>query len=73
MPASGDPCGEEGSGVVQLMIVSIGLSLALRYTYQYFIGGGTYQLPGASPAPIQFGPISLSLHRPRSAWASASS
>lgn len=54
------PLRRRGLGVVQLMIVSIGLSLALRYTYQYFIGGSTYQLPGASPAPIQFGPISLS-------------
>ena len=54
------PLRRRGLGVVQLMIVSIGLSLALRYTYQYFIGGKTYQLPGASPAPIQFGPISLS-------------
>lgn len=54
------PLRRRGLGVVQLMIVSIGLSLALRYTFQYFIGGRTYQLPGASPAPIQFGPISLS-------------
>jgi len=54
------PLRRRGLGVVQLMIVSIGLSLTLRYTYQYFIGGSTYQLPGASPAPIQFGPISLS-------------
>jgi neutral amino acid transport system permease protein len=54
------PLRRRGLGVVQLMIVSIGLSLALRYTFQYFIGGATYQLPGASPAPIQFGPISLS-------------
>ena len=54
------PLRRRGLGVVQLMIVSIGLSLALRYTYQYFIGGATYQLPGASPAPIKFGPISLS-------------
>jgi len=54
------PLRRKGLGVVQLMIVSIGLSLALRYTYQYFIGGKTYQLPGASPAPIQFGPITLS-------------
>jgi branched-chain amino acid transport system permease protein len=54
------PLRRRGLGVVQLMIVSIGLSLALRYLFQYFIGGGTRQLPGASPAPIQFGPISLS-------------
>lgn len=54
------PLRRRGLGVVQLMIVSIGLSLALRYTFQYFIGGSTFQLPGASPQPIQFGPISLS-------------
>lgn len=54
------PLRRRGLGVVQLMIVSIGLSLALRYAFQFFIGGSTSQLPGASPAPIQFGPISLS-------------
>ncbi|WP_247629342.1 branched-chain amino acid ABC transporter permease [Microbacterium croceum] len=54
------PLRRRGLGVVQLMIVSIGLSLALRYAFQYLIGGGTRQLPGASPTPIQFGPVSLS-------------
>jgi neutral amino acid transport system permease protein len=54
------PLRRRGLGVVQLMIVSIGLSLALRYAMQYIIGGNTYQLPGASPTPIKFGPISLS-------------
>ncbi|WP_396653071.1 ABC transporter permease subunit [Microbacterium resistens] len=54
------PLRRRGLGVVQLMIVSIGLSLALRYALQYIIGGGTYQLQGASPTPMQFGPISLS-------------
>ncbi len=54
------PLRRRGLGVVQLMIVSIGLSLTLRYIYQYFIGGSTYQLVGASPAPFQWGPINLS-------------
>jgi len=54
------PLRKRGLGVVQLMIVSIGLSLALRYALQYLIGGNTHQLPGASPAPMHFGPISLS-------------
>lgn len=49
-------------GVVQLMIVSIGLSLALRYTYQFFIGGGTLQLPGSTAERIPlFGVVSLSV------------
>lgn len=54
------PLRRRGLGVVQLMIVSIGLSLALRYALQYIIGGDTYQLPGSSPTPMQFGPITLS-------------
>ncbi|WP_249353799.1 branched-chain amino acid ABC transporter permease [Microbacterium sp. 2FI] len=56
------PLRRKGLGLVQLMIVSIGLSLAGRYTFQFFIGGGTYQLPGAgAPRDIRFGPISLSI------------
>ncbi|WP_092967793.1 branched-chain amino acid ABC transporter permease [Agromyces sp. CF514] len=47
-------------GVVQLMIVSIGLSLAMRYTFQFFIGGGTTQLPYATAPKMSFGPIQLS-------------
>ncbi|MDQ0644649.1 branched-chain amino acid ABC transporter permease [Microbacterium murale] len=54
------PLRRRGLGIVQLMIVSIGLSLALRYVLQYMIGGSTYQLQGASPTPIKFGPVSLS-------------
>jgi neutral amino acid transport system permease protein len=55
------PLRRKGLGLVQLMIVSIGLSLALRYTYQFFIGGGTYQLPDAGVGrDIKFGPIALS-------------
>lgn len=48
-------------GVVQLMIVSIGLSLALRYTFQFFIGGGTTQLPYATAPKLSFGPVQLSV------------
>lgn len=54
------PLRRRGVGVIQLMIVSIGLALAMRYTYQYFYGGATRQLPGASPAKLQLGPLSLS-------------
>lgn len=35
------PLRRRGLGVSQLMIVTIGLSLALEYVFQYFIGGGT--------------------------------
>jgi neutral amino acid transport system permease protein len=55
------PLRRRRTGIVQLMIVSIGLSLTLRYLFQYFIGGGTLQLPGAGAAkfPI-FGAVTLS-------------
>lgn len=42
------PLRRKGVGLIPLMIVSIGLSLAVRYVFQYFIGGGTSQLPGAT-------------------------
>ncbi|WP_205789136.1 branched-chain amino acid ABC transporter permease [Microbacterium sp. CPCC 204701] len=49
-------------GIVQLMIVSIGLSLALRYIFQLFIGGGTLQLPGSAENKIPlFGSVQLSV------------
>ncbi|WP_403022987.1 branched-chain amino acid ABC transporter permease [Salinibacterium sp. GXW1014] len=55
------PLRRRGLGIVQLMIVSIGLSLALRYVFQFFIGGGTLQLPGSNAAQIQlFGSVQLS-------------
>lgn len=55
------PLRRRGLGLVQLMIVSIGLSLAVRYVYQFFIGGGTYQLPGAGAGrDVHLGPIALS-------------
>ena len=56
------PLRKRNTGLVQLMIVSIGLSLAIRYTYQFFLGGSTEQLPGADAPKIQlFGSVSLSV------------
>ena len=56
------PLRRKGLGTVQLMIVSIGLSLALRYAFQFFIGGGTLQLPlSSSPAIPLFGAVSLTV------------
>lgn len=54
------PLRRRGIGIVQLMIVSIGLSLALRYIFAYFYPGGTQQLPGSGGGKIEiFGSISL--------------
>lgn len=54
------PLRKKGIGLIPMMIVSIGLSLALRYIYQYIYGGSTRQLPGSDGADLKFGPISLS-------------
>ncbi|MFE5671167.1 branched-chain amino acid ABC transporter permease [Agromyces sp. NPDC056523] len=55
------PLRRRGVALIPLMIVSIGLSLAIRYTYQFFYGGATRQLPGATlPSDIRLGPITLS-------------
>lgn len=54
------PLRKRGMSVVPTMIVSIGLALMLRYIFQFMIGGGTIQLPGASPKPWNLGPITLS-------------
>lgn len=55
------PLRRKGLGLVQLMIVTIGLSLTLRYIFQFFIGGSTYQLPGAGANKIPlFGSVALS-------------
>ena len=56
------PLRRRGLGLVQLMIVSIGLSLAARYVFQFFGGGGTSQLPGFDSPKIKlFGATSLSV------------
>ena len=49
-------------GIVQVMIVTIGLSLTLRYIFQFFIGGGTTQLPFSSTEKIPlFGVVQMSV------------
>ena len=56
------PVRKKGLGIVQLMIISIGLSLMLRYVIQFFVGGGTQQLPGFdSPKIPLFGAVALSV------------
>ncbi|MEY4397239.1 MAG: hypothetical protein RLZZ40_995 [Actinomycetota bacterium] len=56
------PLRKRNTGLVQLMIVSIGLSLAVRYIFQFFIGGATLQLPGSDAPKIPlFGSVALSV------------
>jgi branched-subunit amino acid ABC-type transport system permease component len=52
------PLRRRGTGLVAMMVVSIGLSIFLRNIYQYFAGAGTHQYSQfASPNPYHWGPI----------------
>ena len=53
------PLRRKGVGLIPLMIVSIGLSLAVRYTFQLFVGGDTQQLPGATDTTLSIGLFGL--------------
>jgi branched-chain amino acid transport system permease protein len=60
------PLRRKGLGLVQLMIVTIGLSLALQYLYQVLVGAGTVRVIREAPTPIIWGPIRLT---DQSLWA----
>ncbi|MEA5456234.1 branched-chain amino acid ABC transporter permease [Sinomonas sp. JGH33] len=54
------PLRRRGTGLVPMMIVSIGLALAARYVILFFFGGATQQLPGAQTEDIDLGIVSVS-------------
>jgi len=54
------PLRKKGVGLIPMMIVSIGLSLAVRYIFQLFVGGDTQQLPGATDTTLSIGLFGLS-------------
>ena len=60
------PLRNRGLGLTQMMIVTVGLSLAAQYIFQYAIGAGTVKLVGSSGDTFTFGPVTLSY---RSLWA----
>lgn len=53
------PLRRRGLGLTQLMIVTIGLSLAMQYTYQYFVGSRTVRVVQANPTVRELGPITM--------------
>jgi branched-chain amino acid transport system permease protein len=54
------PLRRRGTGLIAAMIVSIGLSLFLRYLYLYMFGGSTETYPASrGQEGIELGPISL--------------
>jgi branched-chain amino acid transport system permease protein len=53
------PLRKRGVALVPLMIVSIGLSLALRYVFQFIFGADQLVLPADNRAALVLGPIRL--------------
>lgn len=53
------PLRRRGLGLTQLLVVTIGLSLAAQYTYQYFLGTRTLPVVVSSFDTTTFGPVTL--------------
>jgi neutral amino acid transport system permease protein len=53
------PLRRRGLGLTQLMIVTIGLSLAMQYSFQFFVGAATKRVVVAQPTVRTFGPITI--------------
>ena len=51
------PLRRRGLGLTQLMIVTIGLSLALQYAFQFFVGARTVRVVVENATSVEFGPI----------------
>jgi len=54
------PLRRRGLGLTQMMIVTIGLSLAMQYAFQYFIGAGTVKVELGTGGVATLGPVNLS-------------
>lgn len=53
------PLRRRGLGLIQMLIVTIGLSLAMQYAFQVFVGAGNVRIISASPKTSSFGPVTL--------------
>jgi len=51
------PLRKRGMGPVQLMIITIGLSMALQYSYQFFLGAGRLRISIATPTSVNLGGV----------------
>jgi branched-chain amino acid transport system permease protein len=47
-------------GTTQQMIVTIGLSMALQYLFQFFFGGGALRIVTTNPQTVNLGPVRIS-------------
>lgn len=55
------PLRHRGLGLVQMMIVTIGLSLALQYSFQVLIGARSVRIIRESAETVSFGPVTLTV------------
>lgn len=53
------PLRRRGLGLVQMMIVTIGLSLAMQYSFQILIGARSVRVISEAPDTIEIGPVVL--------------
>lgn len=53
------PLRRRGLGLTQMMIVTIGLSLAMQYAYQMWVGARTVRVVQDNPAVSEWGPITI--------------
>ena len=53
------PLRRRGTPVTQIMIVTIGLSIALQFLIQFMVGTGTFQVVTGNPRTVTFGPITM--------------
>ena len=53
------PLRRRGLGLIQMLIVTIGLSLAMQYSFQYFVGARTVRVIKDNPSITQIGPITM--------------
>ena len=60
------PLRKKGLSLTQLIIVTIGLALALQYTFQMFYGARTLRIIMATPETVDIGPITFTIE---SLWA----
>lgn len=56
------PLRKRGLSLMQLLIVSIGLSIFLQFTFQFFFGGGVVSLRAPRPTTVEFWGITLTTY-----------
>jgi branched-chain amino acid transport system permease protein len=55
------PLRNKGTGLVQVMIVTIGLSILVRYLFLFFIGGSTQTLDTGITNTVTVGPVTITV------------